>query len=51
MAKAALETGEEIETEVVDWNAAMKMVASGKIHDAKTLVGLLMYDRMRKPTP
>jgi ADP-ribose pyrophosphatase len=49
--ETALETGEEIETEVFDWNTAMKMVESGKIHDAKTLVGLLMYDRMRKPSP
>ena len=43
----ALEKGEEIETEVVDWNAAIKMVENGEIHDAKTLVGLLMYDRIR----
>jgi ADP-ribose pyrophosphatase len=49
--KTALEKGEEIETEVVDWNTAMNMVGSGKIHDAKTLVGLLMYDRMRQPSP
>ena len=25
----------------------MKMVENGEIHDAKTLVGLLLYDQMR----
>ena len=47
---SALEQGEEIVTEVVDWNTAMKMVENGEIHDAKTLVGLLLYDRMRNPS-
>ena len=44
-----MEQGEEIVTEgSLDWNTAMKMVENGEIHDAKTLVGLLLYDRMRK---
>ena len=38
-----MEQGEEIVTEVVDWNTAMKMVENGEIHDAKTLVGLLLW--------
>ena len=44
---AALEPTEEIETLVVAWADAMKMVFDGTIEDAKTLVGLLYYDRSR----
>jgi ADP-ribose pyrophosphatase len=51
LGKSALEQGEEIETEIVDWAAAMKMVENGEIHDAKSLVGLLMYDRIRRAFP
>jgi ADP-ribose pyrophosphatase len=43
----ALESGENIQTLVVDWTEAMRMVFDGKIEDAKTLVGLLYFDRMR----
>ncbi len=44
---SALEVGEEIQTQVVDWAEAMRMVELGEIRDAKSLVGLLMYDRVR----
>ena len=44
----ALEAGEEIERQVMSWDEAMGMVDSGEIHDAKTLAGLLMYDRLRR---
>jgi ADP-ribose pyrophosphatase len=43
----ALEGGEDIETLVVSWPEAMQMVFDGTIEDAKTLVGLLYYDRLR----
>jgi ADP-ribose pyrophosphatase len=43
----ALESGENIQTFVVDWSEAMRMVFDGTIVDAKTLVGLLYYDRLR----
>jgi len=43
----ALESGENIQTLVVDWTEAMRMVFDGTIVDAKTLVGLLYYDRLR----
>jgi ADP-ribose pyrophosphatase len=43
----ALEPGEQIETLVVNWDEAMRMVLDGTIEDAKTLVGLLHYDRLR----
>jgi ADP-ribose pyrophosphatase len=48
--KTALESGEEIETLVVPWDEAMRMVEAGKVRDAKSLVGLLHYDR-RRSTP
>lgn len=43
----ALEAGEEIQTQVVSWADAMRMVDTGQVHDAKSLVGLLYCDRMR----
>jgi ADP-ribose pyrophosphatase len=43
----ALEPGEDIETRVVAWTEAMRMVFDGTIEDAKTLVGLLFYDHVR----
>jgi ADP-ribose pyrophosphatase len=43
----ALEAGEEIQTLVVSWSEAMRMVYDGTIEDAKTLVGLMHYDHMR----
>jgi ADP-ribose pyrophosphatase len=44
---AALEPGEQIETWVVPWAEAMRMACDGSIQDAKTLVGLLYFDRFR----
>lgn len=41
------EAGEQIENCVLHWDDAMQRVADGKIHDAKTLVGLLMYGQLR----
>jgi len=43
----ALESGENIQTFVVDWSEAMRMAFDGTIVYAKTLVGLLYYDRLR----
>jgi ADP-ribose pyrophosphatase len=43
----ALETGEDIEQLLVCWDEALEMVRSGTIQDAKTLIGLLYYDRLR----
>jgi ADP-ribose pyrophosphatase len=40
-----LDAGEQIEKLVVPWHEALAMVHDGRIHDAKTLVGLLYYDR------
>ena len=37
---------EEIENLIVTWDEAMAMATDGRIQDAKSLVGLLMYDRL-----
>ena len=42
------EPGEQIENYIVSWNEAMRMACDGTIQDAKTLVGLLLYDQMRR---
>jgi ADP-ribose pyrophosphatase len=42
------EVGEEIENRIVPWKDAIDMIFSGEITDAKTIAGLLIYDRMRK---
>ncbi len=47
MVGAAREPGEEIENLVVSWSEAMRMVESREIQDAKTIAGLLLYDRLR----
>ena len=44
----AREEGEEIENWLVPWNEAIDMVFQGRIKDAKTIVGLLWADRLRK---
>ena len=46
--KAALEDDENLEVFRVPLSEAMKMVAEGKIHDGKTLIGLSLYDAARK---
>ncbi len=42
-----LEPGEQIEPLIVSWADAMAMARDGTIEDAKSLVGLLYYDRTR----
>jgi ADP-ribose pyrophosphatase len=42
------ELGEEIDNLVVSWDEALRMIDEGQIHDAKTLAGLLLYDRWRR---
>jgi ADP-ribose pyrophosphatase len=46
--ETALEPGEEIETLVVAWDEAVRMAVDGTIEDAKSLVGLLHYDAVRR---
>ena len=49
--KDGREPGEEIENLVVSWTEALRMAQGGEIRDAKTLVGLLYYDRFRRSLP
>jgi ADP-ribose pyrophosphatase len=46
--EAQPEADEQIEVLRVPLSEAMKMVAEGKIHDGKTLIGLSLYDSARK---
>lgn len=43
----AREAGEEIDNLIVSWDEAIAMALNGKIEDAKTVAGLLMWDRLR----
>jgi ADP-ribose pyrophosphatase len=42
-----LEPDEEIVSEIVDWDRAVGWCLDGTIRDAKTVVGLLLWDRLR----
>jgi ADP-ribose pyrophosphatase len=42
----AREANEEIENFVVTWREALGMIASGEIQDAKTMLALLLYERL-----
>ena len=44
----AREAGEQIENLIVDWDEAIAMVGRGEIEDAKSLVGILLWDRLRR---
>lgn len=44
----AREANEEIENLVVPWPEALAMLERGEIHDGKTIVALLMYDRLTR---
>lgn len=44
----ALEPGEQIRTRVVAWDEAIAMCLDGRIHDAKTIAGLLLTAARRR---
>jgi len=46
--EAAREAGEEIDNLVVPWDEAIQMAVDGRIQDAKSIVGLLLVDRLLK---
>jgi ADP-ribose pyrophosphatase len=46
--ETALEEGEEIEPFLCNWDDALALVGSGEIRDAKSIVGLLYYDRFHR---
>jgi ADP-ribose pyrophosphatase len=43
------EAGENIDNLVVPWSEAIAMIDRGEIEDAKTICGLLLWDRLRRP--
>jgi hypothetical protein len=46
--QTAREEGEEIENWLVPWDEAISLVFRLEIQDAKTIVGLLWVDRLRR---
>jgi ADP-ribose pyrophosphatase len=49
--ETAREAGEEIENLVLPWEEAVQMAVDGRIQDAKSIVGLLLADRLRAAGP
>jgi ADP-ribose pyrophosphatase len=47
---AALQPDERLEPVVIEWEEALAMADDGRIEDAKTLVGLWAWDRLRRDT-
>jgi ADP-ribose pyrophosphatase len=46
--ETAREAGENIDNLVVPWDEALEMAVDGRIQDAKSIVGLLLVDRLLK---
>jgi len=44
----AREAGEEIDNHIVSWDEAVAMALRGEIEDAKSLAGILLWDRLRE---
>ena len=42
-----LEADEDLEPQIVSWGHAVAWALDGTIRDAKTLVGILLWDRLR----
>jgi ADP-ribose pyrophosphatase len=42
-----LEPGEQLKPVLIPWTDALRMALDGTIQDAKTLIGLLLWDRLR----
>ena len=45
----ALEAGEDIRVQLKTWEEALEMVQDGRIHDAKSVAGLLYYQAFGRP--
>ncbi|HEX4149388.1 MAG TPA: NUDIX hydrolase, partial [Pirellulales bacterium] len=43
-----LDDGEEIENEIVSWADCLRLIHEGAILDGKSLVGLLLYENLRR---
>jgi ADP-ribose pyrophosphatase len=44
-----LEKDEDLEPQIVAWPEALSWALGGTIHDAKTLIAILLWDRLRAP--
>ncbi len=44
----AREAGEEIDNLIVSWDEALAMALRGEIEDAKSLAGILLWDKLRQ---
>ena len=42
-----LDVGEQLEPVVMDWNEVVDLVGNGQICDGKSIVGILLWDRVR----
>ncbi len=49
--ETAREAGEEIDNLIVPWAEAVAMAERGEIEDAKSLAGILLWDRLRRSIP
>lgn len=47
----AREHGEDMENRVTTWKEAVAMALDGRIADAKSIVAILVYDRLRRQVP
>lgn len=43
-----LEKDEDLQSEIVAWQQALAWVIDGTIHDAKTMIAILLWDRLRR---
>jgi ADP-ribose pyrophosphatase len=43
-----LEKDEEMHSEILSWQQALAWAIDGTIHDAKTLIAILLWDRLRR---
>ena len=46
--KAQPEDDEQIDVVRMPLSEALKLISANKIHDGKTLIGLMLYDRARR---
>jgi ADP-ribose pyrophosphatase len=44
-----LDAGEQLQAELVPFDQALQWVLDGTIIDAKTMIGILLWDRLRRP--
>ena len=48
--EAQPEYDEQIEIELIPLSRLLAMIDAGEVHDGKTLISVMLYDRLKKPT-